>query len=217
MLVVLSALGGWLSACGQSDAGSKSGGDGTSGSSGTAGSAGAPGGAGNGGAGGVAGSPGDFEVISGCASGSCTRQSSAQLIEAFSQYIDRDALACVLTALRDRSLGRYTHGTDSTFTSGSVGAHHTIVVLPDGAALYARRRYSSGTVVVTYEPEPAERCVLQPTSYFDACLTALERSSGTMDPEAWSCAFGSGGVTTPSTLHWFESCETESPPICPSR
>ena len=206
----------WLPACGQSE-GSESGGDGArSGGSGAGGSGGGGGtGSGGGGAGGSSGRT-DFDVLSTCASGACTGESSAQLIEGFTQSIDRESLSCVLTALRDRTRGRYAHGTNSTFTSGVVGAEHAVVVLASGAASYARRRYSSGAGAVAYEPEPAQRCELKPQSYFDSCLAALERPTGpTMDPEAWSCAFGSGTVTSPSTLAWFESCETESPASCP--
>jgi len=208
-----------LPACGQSESSASDGDGARAGRPGTGGSAGVGGmgGAGSGG-GGAAGASGksDFDVLSGCASGACAAESSAQLIEAFTQYIDRASLPCVLTALRDRSVGRYAHDTNSSFTNGVVGAEHAVVVLASGAAFYARRRYGSGAGIPSYEPEAGQRCVLKPSSYFDACLAALERPTGpSMDPEAWSCAFGSGTVTTPSTLEWFESCETESPASCP--
>ena len=197
MLVMIAVLVGSLPACGRSDADSEPGGEGDE-------------------SGGADAGPDerDFEVLSSCLGGSCEVQGYAQLIEAGFRNIHRDSVSCVLSALRDRSAGRYAHETNSTFSNGGVGAHHVIVGFDDGTATYARQRYGTPGFA-SYDPEPGQRCVLKPPSYFDDCLAALETTSAHLDDEGWRCAFGDGGTTTPSSLEWFESCESESPASCP--
>lgn len=176
-----------------------------------AGAAGATGSAGEGGAAGES----DFERLSECAAGACARKSLAQLVEAYSHNIDREGVGCILRALRDRTPGSLSHQTDSTFSNGSVSADHVLVVSADGSVLYARRRTSSGFTSRRID-DPAERCVLKPASYFEACLTALALPPADRDAEAWSCAYGDGATpTSDSNLLWFEECVTESPAACP--
>jgi hypothetical protein len=176
-----------------------------------AGAGGATGAAGEGGAAGES----DFERLSECDAGACSRKSLAQLVEAYSHNIDREGLRCVLGALRDRTPGSLSHQTDSTFSNGSVSADHQLVVSADGSAVYAARRTSGGFTSSRID-DPAERCLLKPQSYFEACLTALELPPGDMDPEAWACAYGDGASPTSQTnLLWFEECVMESPATCP--
>jgi hypothetical protein len=176
-----------------------------------AGAAGATASAGEGGTAGAS----DFERLSDCAPGACARKSLAQLVEAYSHNIDREGVGCVLSALRDRTPGSLSHQTDSTFSNGSVSADHVLVISADGSVLYARRRSSSGFTSTRID-DPAERCVLKPASYFEACLTALALPPANMDAEAWSCAYGDGATPTADTnLLWFEECVAESPATCP--
>ena len=162
------------------------------------------------GAGGAAQS--DFELLEACAAPEPCGTGYAQLIENATHNIHADTVLCLMNALGARTPGKYLHETDSTFSNGSVGAEHRLVVVGDEVA-YARVRY---TVHTGYErmAEPGQRCRLKPASYFEACADALVNSPPRDDAVAWACAFGDGAVTTPSTLEWFESCSEDSPARC---
>jgi hypothetical protein len=219
-------------ACGSTDEGdandSVAGGAGVGGES--AGAAGSSGGnsagsfntagnaaAGNGGSsGGSAGAgSGDVTRLNACVAATPCEDSSAQLIEGFTHNIHTERLVCVLKALGDRVPGRYTHRTDSTFTSGNVVAEHKFVLNVNGVA-YARKTTSGGVGAPagagSVEGQGA-RCQLKPKTYFDACLAAVQDEAKNKDL-AWRCAFGDGTATLPSNLEWFESCVTESPIKC---
>jgi hypothetical protein len=144
-------------------------------------------------------------------------ESNAQMVENRIAHIL--LFDCVMRGLADRTPGRYAHLTDSTFSNGSAGARHTLVVAGDGSALYTRVPYVSGPVTIDGSDAAGQRCVLKPASYFEACATALASYSavpfGPPPSDAlWACAFGNGDATTPSELAWFESCEELSPLAC---
>jgi hypothetical protein len=105
------------------------------------------------------------------------------------------------------------------WSDGAVGARHTLVVADDGSALYTSAPHATGSASVDADAAQAQRCVLRPRSYFEACVTAFEGyvavPFGTPpSDEAWACAFGSGDAETPGELDWFESCEALSPVVC---
>jgi len=142
-------------------------------------------------------------------------ESIAQMVDGSIAHVLR--LDCAMRELAVRTPGRYRHVTDSAMAGDSTGARHTVVVTDDGSVLYARVPYLAmpGDGIA----EPARRCVLRPTSYFEACQSAIESSAGVpFGPEpseqAWGCAFGRGDARTPSELDWFESCEDLSPFTC---
>jgi len=126
---------------------------------------------------------------------------------------------CVIRGLAAGTPGRYLHATDSMWSDGSVGARHTLLLQEDGSALYTRAPHESGSPSVEVGEPRAQRCVLRPRSYFEACVAAFEGyvavPFGTPpSQEAWTCAFGSGGAETASELDWFERCEDLSPIAC---
>ena len=144
-------------------------------------------------------------------------ESSAQMVENRIAHVL--LFDCVVRGLAARTPGRYMHRTDSTWSNGSAGARHTLVIAEDGSALYTRVPYGSGPVTIDGPDAPGQRCVLKPASYFEACAAALESYSavpfGTPpSDEIWACAFGNGDATTPSELDWFESCEAFAPIAC---
>lgn len=159
----------------------------------------------------------DEAALKACALEEPCFESNAQMVENRIAHVL--LFDCVVRGLADRMPGRYAHLTDSTFSNGSVGARHTLVIADDGSALYTRVPYASGPVTIDGSDAPGQRCVLKPASYFEACATALESYSavpfGTPpSAEIWACAFGNGDATTPSELDWFESCEELSPLAC---
>jgi hypothetical protein len=79
---------------------------------------------------------------------------------------------CTLQALRDRVPGRYRHETDSTWSGGSIGSHHVVLVYANGQAGYGRDPYAAGAPTPV-EPIAGQRCQLKPASYFEECLAAL--------------------------------------------
>jgi hypothetical protein len=126
---------------------------------------------------------------------------------------------CVIRGLAAGTPGRYLHATDAMWSDGSIGARHTLIVAEDGSALYTRVPHATGAASVDASGASAQRCVLRPRSYFEACVGAFEGyvavPFGTPpSSEAWLCAFGRGDGTAPSELDWFESCEPLSPLAC---
>jgi hypothetical protein len=173
---------------------------------------------GRGGAGGsAAGSGGgqatsEFDELKACAAAEPCEGSLAQLIEGSMRNVNRERARCVLTGLRDRTPGRYLHNTDSTFSNGSVGADHLLLVSSGGAVRYARDVYASAAPVNPPEPidPPAQRCELADPSFFAGCLDALS-APGPVSDATWQCLFGDGTATEPSRLPWFTSCAAEAP------
>ena len=144
-------------------------------------------------------------------------ESNAQMVENRIAHVL--LFDCVVRGLAARTPGRYLHLTDSTWTNGSAGARHTLLVAEDGAVLYTRVPYGGGPATIDGSEVKGQRCVLRPPSYFEACATAFEGYApvpfGTPpSDEAWACAFGNGDGVTPSELAWFESCEELSPLAC---
>jgi hypothetical protein len=154
-----------------------------------------------------------YEVLTECvAFEPCAEtRSFAQLIEAHGKYLD-PGVACVFAALRDRAPGRYLHHTDSTWTNGSAGSEHVIVVRPDGSVAYSRDSYASGPWAPADVEEPGQRCALKGQDFFDACYAAVTAPGG--DPDAaFTCAY-SGSTTSSAPIDWFESCELDAAPSC---
>src|SRR5688572_24256919 len=70
---------------------------------------------------------------------------------------------CVFTALAAGRPGRYLHQTEHTFTNGTYGAKHTVIVREDGTALYARTPFGgygleTWFVPLDEAPDPGKRC-----------------------------------------------------------
>jgi hypothetical protein len=170
------------------------------------------------------GRPPDFERLETCAAAKPCLDSGAQLVEGGRGHLDVGPLTCLFESLRDRIRGKYVHHTRDTFGNGDIGAHHLVLLANDGHVKYARDRYSyiwlsaDGSSYRAPDRyggvEPGERCQLKPPSYFDECIQALKSPASS---EAWTCAFGDGTASVPSTLFWFESCVEESPLACEDR
>lgn len=147
-----------------------------------------------------------------------------------SRNVSVPGAACLLDALAARTPGRYLHMNDHTAASGGFGARHSLVITPDGSALYVRVPYAGQVydgeewVDATPAPAPAaKRCTLAPREYFEACKAGLaglppDDSLQEAVPDAtWACLFGpeepyDAYYTT--DLPWFTACETESPAPC---
>lgn len=136
--------------------------------------------------------------------------------------------ACLFEALATGRAGRYLHQTEHAFTNGSYGAKHTVIVMDDGTAFYARTPYGgygleTWFVPLDEAPDPGKRCTLKPQSFFQDCLAAItgepqfpstSQGYGAPNSLAFECAFGDGYHERTSHLLWFESCEDESPIAC---
>ncbi|HEU4405435.1 MAG TPA: hypothetical protein VFS43_09115 [Polyangiaceae bacterium] len=197
-------------AAGTSTQGGSGGSPSTGGSGGQpqAGSGGRPQ-AGNGGGGAGGGNPvsAEFEALKACRAPDPCEKSFAQFIENSMRNVNQADARCVLRGLRDRTPGLYEHGTDHTFSNGSIGANHLMLVSADGGVRYARDVYGRG-----FETDPpAQRCQLADPSFFASCLTALDAPDGATSDATWSCLFGDGDVLEPSRLNWFTSCVAEAP------
>jgi hypothetical protein len=148
-------------------------------------------------------------------------RSYTQLVESRFHHINSTP-SCLFSALAERRPGRYLHDTDSTFSSGTVGALHHLVVGADGTVAYVREPYRNVSNVGELPPVEPLRCILKPPSYFEACRAAVEAlmvpddsaTSPVDDEAAWSCTFGDGAIITPSNLPWFESCASETQLRC---
>lgn len=157
--------------------------------------------------------PSAYETLTECSAVEpCAGERSfAQLIEGFTKYLDPDT-ACVFAALRERTPGRYRHQTDATWTNGSAGSNHVIVIRPDGSVIYSRDAYTSGPSATSDTSLPAQRCTLKAAEFFDACYAAVTAPGG--DPDAaFTCAY-TGSTTSSAPIDWFESCEVEPAPSC---
>ena len=153
--------------------------------------------------------PTAYEVLTECeAAEPCQDvRSFAQLIEGgSSKYLD-PGTACVFAGLRERTPGRYLHQADSTWSNGSAGSNHVIVIRDDGSVMYARDSYASGPSAQPEETEPGRRCTLKSRDFFEACHAAITSPGG--DPDAaFTCAY-SGTTTTSAPIEWFDACEVE--------
>lgn len=153
----------------------------------------------------------------------CDNRTMSQITEGGNRA-SVEGMGCLFEALGQRRAGRYVHRTDHTFTSGSQGAKHTLIVSSDGTAVYARVPYGGywtlddgreRWVSDDEAPDPGQRCILKPSSYFTDCLSAIAEAGQAVDGSpAYDCAFGDGDRDSTSHLSWFESCETESTIAC---
>jgi hypothetical protein len=113
----------------------------------------------------------------------------------------------MMRGLAARTPGRYVHSTHDANGFSSTGDEYVVIVSSDGSARYAETgSFSSATapqVVRTFQP--GKSCVLNPASYFEACVLALDSDTGATRPEAWQCAFGD------LENAWFEQCD--EPPL----
>jgi hypothetical protein len=148
------------------------------------------------------GAAGEPEVCTcGCAQDVCGWEAELDVLEACGfatpcgavnpSNPDDEDLACVLTALRDRTPGMHTVDPES-------GEYEHRVFVDGDSAQHLRRIFGgicTGPFIATWQP--AQTCELQPPAYFDACLQ--------LPPERGSCA-------QPSD--WFVECE-ETPASCP--
>jgi len=132
--------------------------------------------------------------------------SFAGIVEGSANAVTRERLRCTITALGDRVPGRYLHDTDSTLSTGSATARHTLRFNDDGSVSYVRRLTVDGERTV----EEAQRCELKPASYFEACEAALHGDN----EEGFRCAYGAGDNAIDTALEWFERCEPDSPLAC---
>lgn len=154
-----------------------------------------------------------FDLLAACEVVEPCQPATTQLIENRSRNIEAERARCVLQGLRDRTPGRYQYDTDHTYSNGSVGAHHLLVVLADGSVMYGRDEYGPGVA----SEQPAQRCQLADSSYFASCLAALgdrgepDALVDEVDDAAWACLFGAGSTTEPSRLAWLTSCAAEAP------
>jgi hypothetical protein len=173
----------------------------------TGGGGGGPGGGGSGGDGsGGTEDPdqADHEALEGCAELACP-DAFAQRIEGGSPAT-MNAVACVVAAMRDRTPGLYRIDLDHTWTNGSATAKHTVLVTASGEVEVGR----IVEAVNDFQPaptdyEPTERCALQPASFFDDCLAAVEANS----ESAWDCVYPEEAAEPP----WFTGCAAQ-PPLC---
>jgi hypothetical protein len=140
----------------------------------------------------------------------------AQLIEGSTHNISPDSV-CVLAALRDRKPGRYRLETNATNTATSDGTEHVILVHEGGQVTHAQASYRSSHSMPQSKVvgAAAERCELQPASYFEGCLAALSHESADAEsPDAgWLCLFGSRGQL-PQGPAWFDNCEADAKVSC---
>jgi hypothetical protein len=155
----------------------------------------------------------DFETLGACPAAEPCPRSFVQMVEGAPPGVSVSP-ACALRALRDRLPGRYRHETDSTWTSGSVGSRHLILVTASGDALYARDPYGHdlGRPPPPDVALPAQRCRLKPAAYFDQCLAALA-ANDPFSPVRRDCIYA-GDVTSTGPMQWFDSCVSESPVRC---
>jgi hypothetical protein len=128
-------------------------------------------------------------------------------VEGFSHNIHVEGSRCVLAALRDRTPGRYFHDPHHTFSNGSVGTLHALLVEADGSVLHAQVSYENGVDNVE-TPGATERCQLRDASYFQACIDALDGTTFADEEAAWACLYGGSTAFEPSPLDWFASCAT---------
>jgi hypothetical protein len=148
-----------------------------------------------------------YDEVAACVAPEPCGRSLAQLIENSMRHVDRANARCVLEGLRDRKPGRYLHDSDHTYSNGSIGADHALLLAADGTVRYARDNYGPGNET---DP-PARRCRLADASYFASCLESLDASPDTVADPAWRCLFGVGSNLEPGRLEWFTSCVTEVP------
>jgi hypothetical protein len=205
-----------FSACGDDD--SRLGGPGSAGTAGTAGSAGTGGGAGTAGS---AGGGQDGGLLDGNAPTDFDRMDACPFeprCAAGGQWVERQSLwgrpagsACILSALRDRTPGRYSHSIDNTDFSSSRLTRYAFVVRPDGNVVFAGETEGTGA-----EPPlsagPAQVCRLAPPAYFESCLAtvndpknAWDRGPMSLGSPLYDCVY--------DLSNWVEAC-TAFEPVC---
>src|SRR4029079_2183342 len=86
------------------------------------------------------------------------RQAEAQLVEGGTRHVNAVDIVCTLDALANLKAGRYRYTTDSTFSNGSVGAEHVLLIETDGTVLYVRVPYDSSFSGTSSVPDPGARC-----------------------------------------------------------
>lgn len=152
----------------------------------------------------------DYDRLYNCADDEPCGLSFAGNLEGGDNAITHSRLLCTLNALGTRAPGRYLHDTDSSFTDGSSSVRHTLILNEGGSVQYVRSVTVDGVKTI----EPAQRCVLKASAYFEACHEALNGPETEDGSEPWLCAFGDGARAAESALGWFESCATETPLVC---
>lgn len=152
----------------------------------------------------------DFETLSACPAAEPCPRSFVQLIEGYLFTVSLSP-ECTLQALRDRVPGRYRHDTDSTWSGGSTGSQHVVLVYANGQAGYARDPYGGGFQPTPVEPIAGQRCQLKPARFFEECLAAL--AANPHSSLSFRCLYA-GEITSTGPLPWFESCVSESPSRC---
>lgn len=156
----------------------------------------------------------DEAILNGCKTKSPCPTSISQLIENSQYYVSVET-ECLLDALARREVGRYVHDTSAVASDAGTGALHTLVVTEGGDVLYARVGYYYVDGVNTVPLDEGQRCTLRPKEYFESCLAGLDEGEPLRrDDLGWACAFGDGDYSKPTTLDWFDGCETESPIAC---
>lgn len=135
---------------------------------------------------------GDYETLSNCAMESPCPPALYDVNGPFPSWSERD---CLLSALRDRTVGRYEYG--SHFADlGFNNRDWVLLITSQGDVLQSSVNESgavASTTMARYH-EPARRCTLAAESYFEACLA-----------EADGCN---------AIAEWFTEC-TPSPAECP--
>jgi hypothetical protein len=165
----------------------------------------------------------DQQALLACASAEpCAASPFVQLVENAALNVSA-GVSCVLSALAQRTPGRYRYLAESVASNGNITAEYTLLVAADGSLAYTRvARSTSGLPMNGLGPASGQRCQLRPASYFEGCQAALAAAAAESGlqavlrsaEEAWSCSYGSGDSITPGDVQWFESCEVESPPAC---
>lgn len=145
--------------------------------------------------------PTAIDILRACAAPMPCGPASAHRTEG-APHIVREGFECMMRGLAARTPGRYLHSTHDANGFYSSSAEYVLIVSSDGAVRYAASGSSSTAtapeVVSTFQP--GKSCVLNPASYFEACLLALDSDTGTTTPESWQCAFGD------LENAWFEQC-----------
>jgi hypothetical protein len=150
----------------------------------------------------------DHDVLATCSQEGCDL-ATAQRIEGGSEFA-MYGMGCVVTALRDRTPGRYQVELDHSWGNGSETLTYTYVVLDSGEVEVGVHEKA---VVESDSQEswrPTATCTLKDATFFEDCLAAIELGDAAeATSEAWACVFPDIGDDPP----WLVSC-TEAAPTC---
>lgn len=121
-------------------------------------------------------------------------------------------MACVVTAMRDRTPGRYAVQHNHTWGNGETDEDYTLVITPSGeveVGMLESTSIQTPDLQMSQSYEATRRCVLLDASFFQACLDAIQMGdgSGSVPQAAWDCVYPSLG----SGLPWFDSCVEQAP------